>query len=78
MIPSTPVDSNEMMRRTEAVITSAENRYRIAVQIAQRAKRRHFDETRERDEEEESRMKPVVRAIYEMSEELAAPGVIAD
>ncbi|WP_218082344.1 DNA-directed RNA polymerase subunit omega [Anthocerotibacter panamensis] len=71
-----PLDSPELMKRTETVITSAENRYRITVQIAQRAKRSHYDPNRE--EEEDGRIKPVIRAIYEMSEELLEPEIIAD
>lgn len=71
-----PINSVELMRRTETVITAAENRYRITVQIAQRAKKRHFDENR--DQDEDGHIKAVVRAIYEMSEELLAPEILAD
>jgi DNA-directed RNA polymerase subunit omega len=66
----------ELMRRTELVIASAENRYRITVQVAMRAKRRYYDENREDDED--PAMKPVVQAIYEFSDEVLAPDFIAD
>jgi len=67
---------SDLMRRTELVISSAENRYRITVQIAMRAKRRYYDETRE--DEDDPNMKPVVRAIHDVSEELMAPELVAD
>ncbi len=70
-----PIDPFDMMRRTEMVIASSANRYRITVQIAQRAKRRHFEENRE---DEDSHVKHVIHAIYELSDELLTPGVLAD
>ncbi len=73
---STPIDPSELMDRTESLIRSAENRYRVTVQVAQRAKRRHYDE--EHDEDEDGSLKPVVRTIYELSEELMTPEIIAD
>ncbi|WP_287127755.1 DNA-directed RNA polymerase subunit omega [Candidatus Cyanaurora vandensis] len=76
-VPDLTTDHVELMRRTETVITAAENRYRITVQIAQRAKRRHFEEST-RDEDEDGHIKPVVQAIYEMSEELLTPEILAD
>ena len=69
------IDSTQMMRRTEDLISAASNRYRITVQVANRAQRRRFEEF---DNVDESRMKPVLRAIVEMSDELTQPEIIGE
>ncbi|NEQ48520.1 MAG: DNA-directed RNA polymerase subunit omega [Leptolyngbya sp. SIO3F4] len=69
------IDSTQMMRRTEDLISAASNRYRITVQVANRAQRRRFEEF---DNIDESRMKPVLRAIVEMSDELTQPEIIGE
>ena len=69
------IDSTQMMRRTEDLINAASNRYRITVQVANRAQRRRFEEF---DSIDESRMKPVLRAIVEMSDELTQPEIIGE
>ena len=69
------IDSTQMMRRTEDLIRAASNRYRITVQVANRAQRRRFEEF---DSIDESRMKPVLRAIVEMSDELTQPEIIGE
>ena len=60
-----PFDSQQVMRRTEDLISAASNRYRITVQVAKRAQRRRFEEI---DSLDESKMKPYLRAIVEMSD----------
>lgn len=69
------IDTTQMMRRTEDLICAASNRYRITVQVANRAQRRRFEEF---DNIDESRMKPVLRAIVEMSDELTQPEIIGE
>ncbi|MBE9068461.1 DNA-directed RNA polymerase subunit omega [Leptolyngbya cf. ectocarpi LEGE 11479] len=69
------LDTPQMMRRTEDLIKAASNRYRITVQVANRAQRRRFEEF---DSLDESRMKPVLRAIVEMSDELTQPEIIGE
>ena len=69
------IDTTQMMRRTEDLISAASNRYRITVQVANRAQRRRFEEF---DNIDESRMKPVLRAIVEMSDELTQPENIGE
>ena len=68
------IGSTQLMRRTEDLI-KASNRYRITVQVANRAQRRRFEEF---DSVDESRMKPVLRAIVEMSDELTQPEIIGE
>jgi DNA-directed RNA polymerase subunit omega len=70
-----PFDSQQVMRRTEDLINAASNRYRITVQVANRAQRRRFEEF---DSLDESKMKPVLRAIVEMSDELTQPEIIGE
>ena len=75
MLKRSPFDSNQLMRRTEDLISAASNRYRITVQVANRAQRRRFEEF---DAMDDSKMKPVLRAIIEMSDELTQPEIIGE
>jgi DNA-directed RNA polymerase subunit omega len=69
------MDTSELMRRVEALIDASSNRYRITVQVANRAKRRRYEEM---DEMDEGWMKPIRRAVIEMSDELTEPEIIGD
>jgi DNA-directed RNA polymerase subunit omega len=64
-----------LMRRAEELINSASNRYRVTVQVANRAKRRRFEEF---DNLDDPKMKPVIRAIMEMSDELTQIEIIGE
>ena len=75
MLKRSPFDNNQLMRRTEDLISAASNRYRITVQVANRAQRRRFEEF---DAMDDSKMKPVLRAIIEMSDELTQPEIIGE
>lgn len=70
-----PFDSTQIMYRAEELIGAASNRYRITVQVANRAKRRRYEEFENLDD---PMMKPVMRAIVEMSDELTQPEIIGD
>jgi len=63
------------MVRAEELISAASNRYRITVQVANRAKRRRYEDF---ESNEDSGIKPVMRAIIEMSDELTQPEIIGD
>lgn len=69
------LDPNQVMRRAEDLINAASNRYRITVQVANRAKRRRFEDF---ESLEDPKMKPVLRAIIEMSDELTQPEIIGE
>ncbi|BAW95891.1 DNA-directed RNA polymerase omega chain [[Synechococcus] sp. NIES-970] len=71
----TSFDSAEIMHRAEDLMQAASNRYRITVQVAQRAKRRRYEEF---DAIEDPLMKPPIRAIIEMSDELTQPEIIGE
>lgn len=68
-------DSSEIMFRAQQLMKAASNRYRITVQVANRAKRRRYEELENVDD---PMMKPVIRAIIEMSDELTQPEIIGD
>lgn len=70
-----PFESTQLARRTEDLIEAASNRYRITVQVANRAQRRRFEEF---DSLDDPKMKPVIRAIIEMSDELTQPEIIGE
>lgn len=72
---SSQFDSSQIMYRAEELINAASNRYRITVQVANRAKRRRYEEF---ENFEDPMMKPVIRAIVEMSDELTQPEIIGD
>jgi DNA-directed RNA polymerase subunit omega len=69
------MDVTQVMRRAEDLISAASNRYRITVQVANRAKRRRFEDF---DSMDDPSMKPVMRAIIEMSDELTQPEIIGE
>jgi DNA-directed RNA polymerase subunit omega len=68
-------DSSEIMFRAQQLMSAASNRYRITVQVANRAKRRRYEELENIDD---PMMKPAIRAIVEMSDELTQPEIIGD
>ncbi|MBP0017977.1 MAG: DNA-directed RNA polymerase subunit omega [Cyanobacteria bacterium SBLK] len=70
-----PFDSSEIMTRADELMDAASNRYRITVQVAHRAKRRRYEEFENLDD---PAMKPVIRAVIEMSDELTQPEIIGD
>ena len=69
------LDSNQILQRSEELVSAASNRYRITVQVANRAKRRRYEDFENVDD---PLMKPVLRAIVEMSDELTQPEIIGD
>ncbi len=66
---------SQVMQRAEELISAASNRYRITVQVANRAKRRRYEDF---DNIDDPMMKPVLRAIIEMSDELTQPEIIGE
>jgi DNA-directed RNA polymerase subunit omega len=65
----------EVIQRAEELVSAASNRYRITVQVANRAKRRRYEDF---DTMDDPMMKPVLRAIIEMSDELNQPEIIGE
>jgi DNA-directed RNA polymerase subunit omega len=68
-------DSSQVMYRSEDLLRAASNRYHITVLVANRAKRRRYEDLYSIDD---PMMKPTIRAIIEMSDELTQPEIISD
>jgi DNA-directed RNA polymerase subunit omega len=68
-------DSSEVIYHAQKLLDAATNRYRITVQVANRAKRRRYEDF---DSIDDPLMKPAIRAIIEMSDELTQPEIISD
>lgn len=69
------IDNQHLMRRAEDLVSAASNRYRITVQVANRAQRRRYEDF---DAVDDHKMKPVIRAVIEMSDELTQPEIIGE
>nr|BDA98065.1 DNA-directed RNA polymerase subunit omega [Proteomonas sp. NIES-1005]BDA98506.1 DNA-directed RNA polymerase subunit omega [Proteomonas sp. NEIS-1375] len=67
--------ANHVLYRTEELLDAASNRYKITIQVANRAKRRRYEDI---DLLEDLRMKPIIRAILEMADEISQPEIISD
>ena len=68
-------NQTQIRHRAEELLDAASNRYRITVQVANRAKRRRYEDF---DNIDDPMMKPVIRAIIEMSDELTQPEIIGE
>ncbi len=68
------ISDNEIAQRMEALVNASNNRYRVTVQVAMRAKRRRFEAL----DDDESTIKPVIQAVVEMSDELTEPEILPD
>ncbi len=74
MVRHFPVSGNEIVERADRLMSAASNRYRVVVQVSRRAKRcRHEDN----ENTDPSMMKPVIRAVLEMSDEFTEPEILA-
>ncbi|MEL7035440.1 MAG: DNA-directed RNA polymerase subunit omega [Cyanobacteria bacterium J06592_8] len=72
---ASPVTRSELSRLTEELMNRSSSRYQITVQVAKRAKRFRYEDF---DNPNASEIKPVVRAILEMSDEVTQPELIVD
>ncbi|NER37128.1 MAG: DNA-directed RNA polymerase subunit omega [Oscillatoria sp. SIO1A7] len=74
MYKRTSSKNPNVMHRAQELVEAASNRYRITVQVANRAKRRRNEDF----DNDEQTVKPVIRAIIEMSDELNQPELLGD
>nr|YP_009296440.1 DNA-directed RNA polymerase omega chain [Thorea hispida]AOM65375.1 DNA-directed RNA polymerase omega chain [Thorea hispida]ARX95937.1 DNA-directed RNA polymerase omega chain [Thorea hispida] len=77
MIYSRLIDnkSNQIIYKTEDLLKNSNNRYKTTMQIANRAKRRKYEDMNIIDE---SNIKPVIQAIMEMSDEMTQTQIIGE
>ena len=66
---------NQVLYKTEELLDAASNRYKITIQVANRAKRRRYEDL---DILDDLKIKPIVRAILEMVDEISQPEIISD
>ncbi len=73
MVKRTKIDSQDILQRVEELIAGSSSRYRITVQVAMRAKLRRYE-----NDGYDDPLKPIVRAIVEMSDELRNSEILGD
>nr|YP_009541910.1 DNA-directed RNA polymerase omega chain [Neogoniolithon spectabile]AYR06119.1 DNA-directed RNA polymerase omega chain [Neogoniolithon spectabile] len=69
------LDENQINYKTEELLAAANNRFKITLKVANRAKRRKYENV---DILEEQSNKPVIRAILEMVDEITRPEIISE
>ena len=69
------INSLEILYKTEELLDAASNRYRITVQVANKAKRKRYEDI---DILDDFKVKPVIRAIIEIAEEISQPEVLSE
>lgn len=67
--------SNQITYKTEELLEVAQNRYKVTIQVANRAKRRKYEDI---DIVDDPLMKPIIRSILEMVDEITQPEIIGD
>jgi DNA-directed RNA polymerase subunit omega len=69
------LNSNQILYKTEELLDASSNRYKITMQVANRAKRRRYEDI---DILDDFKTKPIIRAILEMVDEISQPEIISD
>nr|YP_009398406.1 putative DNA-directed RNA polymerase subunit omega [Lophocladia kuetzingii]ARW67592.1 putative DNA-directed RNA polymerase subunit omega [Lophocladia kuetzingii] len=69
------IDLQYIKYKTEELLTLAQNRYKITIQVANRAKRRKYEDI---DIIDDPLNKPIVKAIIEMVDEITEPEILKD
>ena len=69
------INSHKIIYKTEELLNVANNRYNITIQVANRAKRRKYEDV---DIVDDPLVKPIIRSILEMVDEITQPGIIID
>nr|YP_010728613.1 DNA-directed RNA polymerase omega chain [Phymatolithon calcareum]WEA76878.1 DNA-directed RNA polymerase omega chain [Phymatolithon calcareum] len=69
------IEAHQITYKTEELLEAAGNRFRITVKVANRAKRRKYEDI---DIIEDPLVKPVIRAILEMVDEITQPEIIGE
>jgi len=69
------INSKQINYKIEELLEISNNRYKITVQVANRAKRRKYEDI---DIIDDNSNKPIIRAILEMVDEVNQPEIISD
>lgn len=71
----TTIDLNYINYKTEELLELAQNRYKVTIQVANRAKRRKYEDI---DIVDDHINKPIIKAIIEMVDEITEPEILQD
>lgn len=71
----TKIDLKYITYKTEELLEIANNRYRTTIQVANRAKRRKYEDI---DIIDDPINKPIIKAIIEMVDEITEPEILGD
>ena len=69
------ITSKQINYKIEELLEIANNRYKITLQVANRAKRKKYEDI---DIIDDTSNKPIIRAILEMVDEITQPEIISD
>nr|QCI06448.1 putative DNA-directed RNA polymerase subunit omega [Dictyurus purpurascens] len=69
------IELKYIIYKTEELLNLAENRYKITIQVANRAKRRKYEDI---DIVDDPINKPIIRAILEIVDEITKPEILSD
>lgn len=69
------INSNKIIYKTEELLEVSDNRYKTTIQVAHRAKKRKYEDI---DIIEDPLIKPIIRVILEMVDEITQPEIIGD
>jgi len=69
------ITAKQINYKIEELLEVANNRYKVTVQVANRAKRKKYEDI---DIIDDTSNKPIVRAILEMVDEITQPEIIID
>nr|YP_009396761.1 putative DNA-directed RNA polymerase subunit omega [Ophidocladus simpliciusculus]ARW65947.1 putative DNA-directed RNA polymerase subunit omega [Ophidocladus simpliciusculus] len=72
---SNKIDLQYITCKTEELLHLAKNRYKITTQVANRAKRRKYEDI---DIIDDPINKPIIKAIIEMVDEITEPEILQD
>lgn len=71
----TKISLENIAYKTEELLELAKNRYKITIQVANRAKRRKYEDI---DIVDDPINKPIIKAIIEMVDEITEPEILGD
>lgn len=71
--PQNKIDLRSITYKTEELLDIVENRYKITIQVANKAKRRKYEDV---DIIDDPLNKPVIKAIIEMVDEITEPKIL--
>ena len=71
----TKIDLKYLTYKTEELLELAKNRYKITIQVSNRAKRRKYEDI---DIVDDPINKPIIKAIIEMVDEIIEPEILEE